>query len=306
MTKKQKTMLARIIAAFLIYIPLFAASHKGAMEGLSAPVNFAVFLVPYLVIGWDIVYKAVRGIVNGQVFDENFLMTIATFGAFGVGEYSEAVAVMLFYQVGELFQSYAVSRSRQSIADLMDICPEYANLEKDGELVQTDPDDVEIGDIIVIKPGERVPLDGTVISGESMVDTSALTGESVPRRVETGSEIISGCINESGVLRVEVTKEFDDSTVARILELVENASSKKAQVENFITRFARYYTPAVVAAAALLAVVPPLALGAGFGPWIQRACIFLVISCPCALVISVPLSFFGGIGAASRNGVLVK
>lgn len=306
MTKKQKTMLARIIAAFLIYIPLFAASHKGAMEGLSAPVNFAVFLVPYLVIGWDIVYKAVRGIVNGQVFDENFLMTIATFGAFGVGEYSEAVAVMLFYQVGELFQSYAVSRSRQSIADLMDICPEYANLEKDGELVQTDPDDVEIGDIIVIKPGERVPLDGTVISGESMVDTSALTGESVPRRVETGSEIISGCINESGVLRVEVTKEFDDSTVARILELVENVSSKKAQVENFITRFARYYTPAVVAAAALLAVVPPLALGAGFGPWIQRACIFLVISCPCALVISVPLSFFGGIGAASRNGVLVK
>lgn len=306
MTKKQKTMLARIIAAFLIYIPLFAASHKGAMEGLSAPVNFAVFLVPYLVIGWDIVYKAVRGIVNGQVFDENFLMTIATFGAFGVGEYSEAVAVMLFYQVGELFQSYAVSRSRQSIADLMDICPEYANLEKDGELVQMDPDDVEIGDIIVIKPGERVPLDGRVISGESMVDTSALTGESVPRRVETGSEIISGCINESGVLRVEVTKEFDDSTVARILELVENASSKKAQVENFITRFARYYTPAVVIAAALLAVVPPLALGAGFGPWIQRACIFLVISCPCALVISVPLSFFGGIGAASRNGVLVK
>lgn len=306
MTKKQKTMLARIIAAFLIYIPLFAASHKGAMEGLSAPVNFAVFLVPYLVIGWDIVYKAVRGIVNGQVFDENFLMTIATFGAFGVGEYSEAVAVMLFYQVGELFQSYAVSRSRQSIADLMDICPEYANLEKDGELVQADPDDVEIGDIIVIKPGERVPLDGRVISGGSMVDTSALTGESVPRRVETGSEIISGCINESGVLRVEVTKEFDDSTVARILELVENASSKKAQVENFITRFARYYTPAVVAAAALLAVVPPLALGAGFGPWIQRACIFLVISCPCALVISVPLSFFGGIGAASRNGVLVK
>lgn len=306
MTKKQKNMLARIIAAFLIYIPLFAASHKGAMEGLSAPVNFAVFLVPYLVIGWDIVYKAVRGIVNGQVFDENFLMTIATFGAFGVGEYSEAVAVMLFYQVGELFQSYAVSRSRQSIADLMDICPEYANLEKDGELVQADPDDVEIGDIIVIKPGERVPLDGRVISGESMVDTSALTGESVPRRVETGSEIISGCINESGVLRVEVTKEFDDSTVARILELVENASSKKAQVENFITRFARYYTPAVVAAAALLAVVPPLALGAGFGPWIQRACIFLVISCPCALVISVPLSFFGGIGAASRNGVLVK
>ena len=306
MTKKQKTMLARIIAAFIIYIPLFAASHKGAMDGLAASFQFAVFLVPYLVIGWDIVYKAVRGIVNGQVFDENFLMTIATFGAFGVGEYSEAVAVMLFYQVGELFQSYAVSRSRQSIADLMHICPEYANIERDGELIQADPDDVEIGDIIVIKPGERVPLDGTVISGQSMVDTSALTGESVPRRVEAGSEIISGCINESGVLRVEVTKEFDDSTVARILELVENASSKKAKVENFITRFARYYTPAVVIAAAALALVPPLVLGTGFGPWIQRACIFLVISCPCALVISVPLSFFGGIGAASRNGVLVK
>ena len=306
MTKKQKTMLARIIAAFLIYIPLFAASHKGAMDGLSAPVNFAVFLVPYLVIGWDIVYKAVRGIVNGQVFDENFLMTIATFGAFGVGEYSEAVAVMLFYQVGELFQSYAVSRSRQSIADLMDICPEYANLEKDGELVQTDPDDVEIGDIIVIKPGERVPLDGTVISGESMVDTSALTGESVPRRVETGSEIISGCINESGVLRVEVTKEFDDSTVARILELVENASSKKAHVENFITRFARYYTPAVVIGAVVLAVIPPLFAGQSWAEWVRRACTFLVISCPCALVISVPMSFFSGIGAASKKGVLVK
>ena len=307
MNQKQKTMLKRIVAAAIVYIAAAAAKKMNVFAGMPQPwTELVVFLIPYLIIGWDIVYKAVRGIVNGQVFDENFLMAIATFGAFGVGEYSEAVAVMLFYQVGELFQSYAVSRSRQSIADLMDICPEYANLEKDGELVQTDPDDVEIGDIIVIKPGERVPLDGTVISGESMVDTSALTGESVPRRVETGSEIISGCINESGVLRVEVTKEFDDSTVARILELVENASSKKAQVENFITRFARYYTPAVVAAAALLAVVPPLALGAGFGPWIQRACIFLVISCPCALVISVPLSFFGGIGAASRNGVLVK
>ena len=299
MNKKQKKMLIRIIiAAVLMIILNFIPVQRY--------IRFTLYLIPYLIIGYDILRKAFKGILNRQVFDENFLMTIATFGAFGVGEYSEAVAVMLFYQVGELFQSYAVSRSRQSIADLMDICPEYANLEKDGELVQTDPDDVEIGDIIVIKPGERVTLDGTVISGESMVDTSALTGESVPRRVETGSEIISGCINESGVLRVEVTKEFDDSTVARILELVENASSKKAQVENFITRFARYYTPAVVAAAALLAVVPPLALGAGFGPWIQRACIFLVISCPCALVISVPLSFFGGIGAASRNGVLVN
>lgn len=306
MTKKHKVMLARIIAAFIIYIPLFAAAHMGAMEGMSRLVQFAVFLVPYLVIGWDIVYKAFRGIANGQVFDENFLMTLATFGAFGVGEYSEAVAVMLFYQVGELFQSYAVNRSRQSITELMDICPEYANIERDGTLEQVDPDEVEVGDIIVIKAGERIPLDGRVVSGESMVDTSALTGESVPRRVSEGSEIISGCVNGSGLLRVEVTKEFDDSTVARILELVENASSKKAKVENFITRFARYYTPIVVIAAVLLAVVPPVLLGEDFGEWIQRACIFLVISCPCALVISVPLGFFGGIGAASRNGVLVK
>ena len=299
-------MLTRIIAAFIIYIPLFAAAHMGAMEGMSRLVQFAAFLVPYLVIGWDIVYKAIRGVVNGQVFDENFLMTLATFGAFGVGEYSEAVAVMLFYQVGELFQSYAVNRSRQSITELMDICPEYANIERDGKLEQVDPDDVEVGDIIVIKAGERIPLDGRVVSGESMIDTSALTGESVPRRVSEGSEIISGCVNGSGLLRAEVTKEFDDSTVARILELVENASSKKAKVENFITRFARYYTPIVVIAAVLLAVVPPVLQGGDFGEWVQRACIFLVISCPCALVISVPLSFFGGIGAASRNGVLVK
>ncbi len=306
MTKKHKVMLTRIIAAFIIYIPLFAAAHMGAMEGMSRLVQFAAFLVPYLVIGWDIVYKAIRGVVNGQVFDENFLMTLATFGAFGVGEYSEAVAVMLFYQVGELFQSYAVNRSRQSITELMDICPEYANIERDGKLEQVDPDDVEVGDIIVIKAGERIPLDGRVVSGESMIDTSALTGESVPRRVSEGSEIISGCVNGSGLLRAEVTKEFDDSTVARILELVENASSKKAKVENFITRFARYYTPIVVIAAVLLAVVPPVLQGGDFGEWVQRACIFLVISCPCALVISVPLSFFGGIGAASRNGVLVK
>lgn len=306
MTKKQKVMLARIAAAFIIYIPLFAAEHMGVMERFSPFLSFCIFLVPYLVIGWDIVYRAVRGILNGQVFDENFLMTIATFGAFGVGEYSEAVAVMLFYQVGELFQSYAVNRSRQSIAALMDICPEYANIERDGKLEQVDPDDVEVGDVIVIKPGERIPLDGRVVSGESMVDTSALTGESVPRRVTEGSEIISGCINENGTIRVQVTREFDDSTVARILELVENASSKKAKVENFITRFARYYTPAVVIASAALAFVPPIVLGGGFADWIQRACIFLVISCPCALVISVPLSFFGGIGAASKNGVLIK
>ena len=223
-----------------------------------------------------------------------------------MGEFSEAVAVMLFYQVGELFQSYAVNRSRQSISDLMNICPEYANIEKDGQIEQVDPDDVEVDDIIVVQPGERIPLDGVVVEGESMIDTSALTGESVPRRAAAGDEIISGCVNGSGLLRVRVTKEFDDSTVARILELVENASSKKAKVENFITRFARYYTPVVVIAAVALAFVPPIVLGGEFGEWIQRACIFLVISCPCALVISVPLSFFGGIGAASRIGVLVK
>ncbi|MDY5484623.1 MAG: HAD-IC family P-type ATPase, partial [Clostridium sp.] len=296
MTKKQKVMLGRIIVSFLLYLGAIILSIPG----------FLVFLVPYLIIGWDIVYKAARGIGNGQIFDENFLMTIATFGAFGVGEYSEAVAVMLFYQVGELFQDYAVNRSRQSIAQLMDICPEYANIEENGELRQVDPDEVEVGTVIVVKPGERIPLDGVVVSGESMIDTSALTGESVPRSASAGSEVISGCVNGNGLLRVEVTKEFEDSTVTRILELVENASSKKARVENFITRFARYYTPAVVIAAAFLAVVPPLLLGGGFGSWLKRACIFLVISCPCALVISVPLSFFGGIGAASKKGVLVK
>lgn len=306
MTKKQKLMLARILASFVVYISAIVAEHAGALEDSGAWISFLVFLVPYGIIGWDIVFKAVRGILNGQVFDENFLMTVATFGAFGVGKYSEAVAVMLFYQVGELFQSYAVTRSRQSISDLMDICPEYANIEEDGQLKKVDPDDVSVDDVIVVKAGERIPLDGIVVDGESMVDTSALTGESVPRSVKAGSELISGCVNGGGLLRVRVTKEFDDSTVARILELVENASSKKAQVENFITRFARYYTPAVVAAAVALAFLPPLILGEGFANWIQRACIFLVISCPCALVISVPLSFFGGIGAASKKGVLVK
>lgn len=300
-------MLGRIIAAFIIYILAIVGEHSGVLERFPGmwPKLF-IFLVPYLIIGWDIIYKAARGIVNGQVFDENFLMTIATFGAFGVREYSEAVAVMLFYQVGELFQNYAVNRSRQSISAMMDICPEYANVEEDGQLKQVDPDDVAVGDIIVIKAGERIPLDGVVISGESMIDTSALTGESVPRAAREGTEVISGCVNGGGLLKVEVTKEFEDSTVARILELVENASSKKAKVENFITRFARYYTPVVVIAAVLLAVIPPLVLGQGFGSWIERACIFLVISCPCALVISVPLSFFGGIGAASKKGVLVK
>ena len=307
MNKKQKTMLGRIILAFIIYIFAIVGEHSGVLERFPGiwP-KLLIFLVPYLIIGWDIIYKAARGIINGQVFDENFLMTIATFGAFGVREYSEAVAVMLFYQVGELFQNYAVNRSRQSISAMMDICPEYANIEEDGQLKQVDPDEVAVGDIIVIKAGERIPLDGVVISGESMIDTSALTGESVPRAAREGTEVISGCVNGGGLLKVKVTKEFEDSTVARILELVENASSKKAKVENFITRFARYYTPVVVIAAVLLAVIPPLALGQEFGSWIQRACIFLVISCPCALVISVPLSFFGGIGAASKKGVLVK
>jgi len=233
-------------------------------------------------------------------------MMIATFGAFGVGEYSEAVAVMLFYQVGELFQGYAVGKSRQSISDMMDICPEYANIEEDGVLKQVDPDDVEVGSIIVVKPGERIPLDGIVVEGESLIDTAALTGESVPRSAKAGDEIISGCVNGSGTLKVKTTKEFDDSTVAKILELVENASSKKAKVENFITRFAKYYTPVVTIGAVILAILPPLILGGGWAEWIQRACIFLVISCPCALVISVPLGFFGGIGAASKIGVLVK
>ena len=266
----------------------------------------ALYMIPYLVIGYDIVYKAVRNISHGQVFDENFLMMVATFGAFGVKEYSEAVAVMLFYQVGELFQNYAVGKSRQSISDMMNICPEYANIEEDGVLTQVDPDDVEVGTIIVVKPGERIPLDGIVTEGTSMIDTAALTGESVPRRATVGDEIISGCVNGSSTIKVKVTKAFEDSTVARILELVENASSKKAKVENFITRFAKYYTPVVTIGAVILAILPPLILGGGWADWIQRACIFLVISCPCALVISVPLGFFGGIGASSKIGILVK
>lgn len=307
MMKKQKIMLYRIIAAAVIYVPLFVLEHMGKLEFQSEiPVQFLLFMIPYLIVGWDIIYRAVRNISHGQVFDENFLMCIATFGALGVKEYSEAVAVMLFYQIGELFQSYAVNRSRQSISAMMDICPEYANIEEDGKLKQVDPDDVEIGTEIVIKAGERVPLDGVVVSGTSFVDTSALTGESVPREVTEGSEIISGCVNGSGLIKVRTTKEFDDSTVAKILELVENASSKKAHVENFITKFAKYYTPIVVCAAVVLAFFPPIILGGGFAEWIQRACIFLVISCPCALVISVPLGFFGGIGAASKQGVLVK
>lgn len=306
MTKKQKKMLYRIIVTFLLFAVLMVCEHTGRMDGWNKIVLFVIYLVPYLVIGYDIVYKAARNISHGQVFDENFLMMIATFGAFGVGEYSEAVAVMLFYQVGELFQGYAVGKSRQSISDMMDICPEYANIEEDGVLKQVDPDDVEVGSIIVVKPGERIPLDGIVVEGESLIDTAALTGESVPRSAKAGDEIISGCVNGSGTLKVKTTKEFDDSTVAKILELVENASSKKAKVENFITRFAKYYTPVVTVGAVILAILPPLILGGGWAEWIQRACIFLVISCPCALVISVPLGFFGGIGAASKIGVLVK
>lgn len=307
MTSKQKKMLYRIITAFVLFVVLMVLEHTGVLEQLPGQwLVFLIYLIPYLVIGYDIVFKAVRNISHGQVFDENFLMMVATFGAFGVKEYSEAVAVMLFYQVGELFQNYAVGKSRQSISDMMNICPEYANIEEDGVLTQVDPDDVEVGSIIVVKPGERIPLDGIVTEGTSMIDTAALTGESVPRRATVGDEIISGCVNGSSTIKVKVTKAFEDSTVARILELVENASSKKAKVENFITRFAKYYTPVVTIGAVILAILPPLILGGGWADWIQRACIFLVISCPCALVISVPLGFFGGIGASSKIGILVK
>lgn len=269
--------------------------------------NLAIYLVSYIIVGWDVVFKAIKNIFRGRVFDENFLMSIATIGAFFVGEYPEGVAVMLFYLVGETFQSYAVDRSRKSIAELMNIRPDYANVKRGEELVKTDPDNVKIGDIIVIKAGERIPLDGKVIEGRSMVDTSALTGESVPREITVGSELLSGCINISGVITAEVTKEFSESTVSKILDLVENASSKKSKSEQFITRFARYYTPIVVGLAVLLAVVPPMLIqGATFSEWIYRALAFLVVSCPCALVVSIPLSFFGGIGGASRNGILIK
>ncbi len=312
MDAKQKKALVRITIVFCLFIGLFIAEHMGGFTaiGLDAPEKkwllLAIFIIPYLIIGYDILWKAIRNIAHGQVFDENFLMVIATFGAFFVGEYLEAVAVMLFYQTGELFQSYAVGKSRRAISDMMDICPEYANLEEDGVLTEVDPDDVEVGSIIVVKPGERVPLDGVVLEGSSLLDTTALTGESVPRSIDVGDEIISGCVNGSGTLRVRVTKEFEDSTVAKILELVENASSKKAKTENFITKFAKYYTPLVTIGAVLLAVLPPLVTGDAFGVWLHKACIFLVVSCPCALVISVPLGFFGGIGAASKQGVLVK
>lgn len=299
MNKRQKNMLLRILisGAFLItalFLPL------------GGWLRLLIFLVPYGVIGWDVLWKAVRNIAHGQIFDENFLMSIATVGAFFTGDFPEAVVVMLFYQVGELFQSYAVGRSRQSIAALMDIRPDYANIEQDGKLVQVDPEDVAVGDTIVIKAGEKIPLDGVVLEGSSAVDTAALTGESLPRDVDPGDDVVSGCINQSGLLKVRVTKVFGESTVAKILDLVENSSSKKARAENFITRFARYYTPVVVIGAVLLAVLPPLLFGGDWSDWLQRALIFLVISCPCALVISVPLSFFGGIGGASKQGILVK
>ena len=269
--------------------------------------QIALFIISYIIVGGDVVKRAVKNIFKGQVFDENFLMSIATIGAFFIGEYPEGVAVMLFYQVGELFQSYAVGKSRKSIASLMDIRPDYANVKKGDELVKVDPDEVQIGDIIVIKAGEKIPLDGKVIKGSSMIDTSALTGESVPHEVEVGSDILSGCININGVITAEVTKEFGESTVSKILDLVENASSKKSNSEQFITKFARYYTPVVVIIAVFLAIIPPLVIdGATFSDWIYRALAFLVVSCPCALVISIPLSFFGGIGGASKKGVLVK
>ena len=306
MSSKQKKTLIRIIVSFVIFVPLFVLEHLGVFDKLPDEwILGGIYLVPYIIIGYDIIIKAARNISHGQVFDENFLMMIATFGAFGVKEFEEAVAVMLFYQVGELFQGYAVGKSRQSISEMMDICPEYANIEENGELKQVDPDDVEIGSIIVIKPGEKVPLDGVIIEGNSMLDTAALTGESVPRSAKAGDEIVSGCVNGSGTLKVKTTKAFEDSTVAKILELVENASSKKAKVENFITRFAKYYTPVVTIAAVIIAIIPSIITG-NWGDWITRACIFLVISCPCALVISVPLGFFSGIGSASRIGVLVK
>ena len=299
MSKKQKRMLFRVLASAV----LFAVALLLPTEGW---LRLFTFLIPYAVIAWDVLWRAVRNIAHGQVFDENFLMSLATVGALATGEYPEAVFVMLFYQVGELFQSYAVDQSRKSITSLMDIRPDYANIEVDGQLRQVDPEDVAVGDTIVIKAGERIPLDGVVLEGTSNVDTAALTGESLPREAQPGDDVISGCVNLSGLLRVRVTKAFEESTVAKILDLVETSSSKKAKAENFITKFARYYTPAVVLAAVALALLPPLFTSIQWVDSIQRALNFLVVSCPCALVISVPLSFFGGIGGASKNGILVK
>ncbi len=298
MTKKQKKMLARIIVALVLLVAL----HFIPLTGLW---QLAAYLVPYLAAGWDVLWKAIRNIAHGQVFDENFLMALATVGALILGDYSEAVGVMVFYQVGELFQGYAVGKSRRSIAQLMDIRPDSARVEREGELTVVEPDEVAVGEIIEVRPGEKIPLDGVVLEGSSALDTAALTGESVPRDAKAGDEVLSGCVSLTGVLRLRVTKPFSQSTVAKILDLVENASSKKAKAENFITRFARYYTPAVVIGAVALAIIPSLITGQ-WSVWVGRALMFLVISCPCALVISVPLSFFGGIGGASAKGVLVK
>lgn len=310
MNKKMKRRLKRIVFGGLLFVLANIVSYifeQGLNISYQNSIILVLFLIAYLVTGGDIVRKAVGNIKTGQIFDENFLMSIASIGAFFVGEYPEGVAVMLFYQVGELFQSYAVNKSRDSISSLMDIYPDYANVKRDGKVIQVEPDEVVIGETILIKPGERVPLDGRVISGSTTLDTRALTGESLPREIAVGEDVISGCININGVIEVEVTKEFGESTIAKILNLVENASSKKAPSENFITKFSRYYTPLVVGFAALLAVIPPLFIeGAIWSDWIYRALTFLVISCPCALVISVPLSFFGGLGGASRNGILVK
>ena len=304
MTKKQKKTLRRILLAAAL--TLCAALLLSAVS-LPWYGQLAVWLVPYLVIGYDVLYKALLGIKNGEVFDENFLMAVATVGAMACGEYGEGVAVMLFYQVGELFQSYAVGKSRRSISELMDIRPDSANLEQaDGSVQAVDPDEVPVGAVIVVRPGEKVPIDGVVASGESTLNTAALTGESRPRAVHPGDGVISGCVNEDGLLRITTTKLYGESTVAKILDLVENSSLKKAKVENFITKFARWYTPAVCLAALVLALLPPLVLGGGWGVWVLRALTFLVISCPCALVISIPLTFFGGIGGASRCGILVK
>ncbi|MDO5438582.1 MAG: heavy metal translocating P-type ATPase [Erysipelotrichaceae bacterium] len=303
MTNKQKKMLMRIVSAALLYA-------LALLLPVPETVKLILFIAAYLIVAWNVLFKAVRNIGNGQVFDENFLMAVASLGAFALGEHSEAVAVMLFYQVGEWFQDYAVNRSRKSVSSLMDLRPDYANIETEDGLEQVDPEEVEEGTVIVVKPGERIPLDGVVLSGTSRIDTSALTGESVPRQVKEGEEVISGCINESGLLHVKVTKEFEESTVARILDLVENSAEKKSKSEAFITKFAKYYTPVVVLSALALAILPPLFTGIGqlavWKQWIYRALTFLVISCPCALVLSVPLSFFGGIGGASKKGILIK
>lgn len=308
MTKKQKKVLIRIIVSAVLLAAIMIVTKLVEINKL---IQLALYLVPYLIIGYDILKKALKGIFKGQIFDENFLMAVATVGAVALGEFSEGAAVMLFYQIGELFQSVAVGKSRKNITSLMDIRPDYANVEIDGKLEKIDPDDVEIGTEIVVNPGEKVPIDGVIISGDSTLNTSALTGESVPRSAKVGDEIISGCINLTGVLRIKTTKEFGDSTVSKILDLVENSSMKKSKSENFITKFARYYTPAVCGGALLIAILPPIirlisGTGAMWGEWITRALTFLVISCPCALVISIPLSFFAGIGCASANGVLVK